>query len=383
MDRNLCEDASLVKKGLLGDLDEKECEELNELLENPQLNKVYGQLKDPDFLKKEFRAYDRYSAGEGYRRFLKEIGGGKRSVRLMRLMAGVAALLVLALGVAMWKYVYFSPQPVDSVLSVGIPAGESKAKLILGDGRIVPIARQELFLQEQDGSQIEYKGGNLSYRPQKGKVELVYNVLDVPRGGECALTLEDGTKVWINAGTKLKYPVVFTGDKREVFLEGEAYFDVVHGERPFVVNTSFGDVKVLGTAFGVTAYPGEKYCYTTLERGRVSFQAPGWEPMEMVPGEQIVASGTGIMEKRTVNAEEYVGWRYGLYVFKEKPLKDIMETLARWYDITVEFQSEELGDILFTGNLERYDRINIFLNALVRTGNVHYMIEGKRVFLSK
>ena len=298
-------------------------------------------------------------------------------------MIPIAALLVLALGVGVWKYQMFFPENSALEVSATFLPGEYKAQLTLGNGQVVPVYNKELSFLEENGSLVKYKGGHLTYQTENKTPELVFNTLEVPLGGECSVTLEDGTRVWVNADSKLKYPVAFTDSIREVYLEGEAYFDVVPASQTFVVHTSFGKVKVLGTAFGVTAYRGENYCYTTLERGRVSFETAGHLPLLIHPGEQVIASATGEMEKRIVDPQEYLGWRYGLYVFKEKPLKEIMVTLGRWYDLTVVFESEELKELPFTGNLERYDRIDIFLNALERTGLMKYRIEGKQVILFK
>lgn len=383
MNRDMCEDATILKKALLEDLSEAEKQELEKLLEHPLMRDVYDQLKNTDFLTEEFRLYDTYCGKEGYRRFLQRIHRERRRKREIRLITSAAAVLLLAFGLGIRHYMQpVVPYVVPEAATV-IPAGENKAQLTLADGQVIPIADETISLEEQNGSHIEYKDGHLSYQTEKELPELVYNTLEVPRGGECSLTLEDGSRVWVNADSKLRYPVAFNGQAREVYLEGEAYFDVQSCGQPFIVHTSFGRVNVLGTAFGVTAYREEKHCYTTLERGQVSFEVDGGEPLVIAPGEQVVASLSGELHKRAVNTEEFTGWKYGLYVFKEKPLEEIMETLSRWYDISVVYQSEDLKRLPFTGNLERYDRINIFLNALVRTGLVHYRIEGRQVMLSK
>ena len=231
---------------------------------------------------------------------------------------------------------------------------------------------------------IEYRNGEIVYHKSEEKTtEVVYNKLEVPRGGECMIKLDDGTKVWVNAETKLKYPVAFVGDRREVVLEGEAFFDVAKNEKPFIVETSFGDVRVLGTAFGISAYASESESYTTLVRGKVSVEREGGEPVVILPGEQVVTSKDGKMIKQQVDVEEFVGWKDGIYVFKEKSLGEIMKTLERWYNISVDFQDKSLVDLPFTGNLKRYDDINVFFDALTRTGDMKYRVEGNQVILFK
>ena len=273
------------------------------------------------------------------------------------------------------------PTPLASKI---IPAGGKKATLTLADGTKVNVEEIATQVLLEKGMNIEYKNGEIAYNKGEEKTtEVIYNKLEVPRGGECIITLDDGTKVWVNAETKLKYPVAFVGDRREVFLEGEAFFDVTKNEKPFVVKTSFGDVRVLGTAFGISTYAGEPESYTTLVRGKVSVEREGVKPVVVLPGEQVVTSKDGQMIKKEVDVEEFVGWKEGIYVFKEKSLGEIMKTLERWYNISVVFQEKSLVDLPFTGNLKRYDDINVFFDALTRTGDMKYRVEGDQVILYK
>ena len=175
----------------------------------------------------------------------------------------------------------------------------------------------------------------------------------------------------------------FAGEQREVILEGEAFFEVVKDKKPFIVKTSFGDVRVLGTAFGINAYVDQPEGYTTLVRGKVSVTAGAGEPLVIQPGEQVVSSKDGKTRKQEVNVDEFVGWKDGIYVFRDKKLFDIMNTLERWYNISVLFEDESLKSLLFTGNLKRYDDINVFFDALSRTGDLKYRVERNHVILYK
>ena len=370
--KNIYDDASLIKKSLIKDLSDKEQKELDQLLDDQSLQDVYKELSDRGYLKKQFMEYEKYSSQKAYREF-KERRGHSGRIRIVRWVAVVAAVWVLALGVTLWmtfgKKENVAPLPVASKI---IPAGEKKATLTLADGTEVHVEEITAQVLQEKGMNIEYRNG-----------EIVYNKLEVPRGGECMIKLDDGTKVWVNAETKLKYPVAFVGDRREVVLDGEAFFDVAKNEKPFIVKTSFGDVRVLGTAFGISAYASEPESYTTLVRGKVSVEREGIKPVVILPGEQVVTSKDGKMIKQQVDVEEFVGWKDGIYVFKEKSLGEIMKTLERWYNISVDFQEKSLVDLPFTGNLKRYDDINVFFDALTRTGDMKYRVEGNQVILFK
>lgn len=382
--KNIYDDASLIKKSLIKDLSDKEQKELNQLLDDQSLQDVYKELSDRGYLKKQFMEYEKYSSKKAYREF-KERRGHSGRIRIVRWVAVVAAVWVLALGVTLWmtfgKKENVAPLPVASKI---IPAGEKKATLTLADGTEVHVEEIAAQILQEKGMNIEYRNGEIVYhKSEEETTEVVYNKLEVPRGGECMIKLDDGTKVWVNAETKLKYPVVFVGDRREVVLEGEAFFDVAKNEKPFIVKTSFGDVRVLGTAFGISAYASEPESYTTLVRGKVSVEREGIKPVVILPGEQVVTFKDGKMIKQEVDVEEFVGWKDGIYVFKEKSLGEIMKTLERWYNISVDFQDKSLVDLPFTGNLKRYDDINVFFDALTRTGDMKYRVEGNQVILFK
>ena len=384
MKKNIYDDASLIRKSLLEDLEEGEQKELGQLLDNPEIQEVYGQLSDPVYLKKQFIEYENYSGKKGYTVFKEKINRARR-VRMIRGGAAVAAVWVIALGIMLWmtsgeKNGDEKGLPVASNI---IPAGEKRARLTLADGSTVMIAETSTRVLKEKGARIEYKNGEIFYNTEIKTTEIVYNELEVPRGGECIITLDDGTKVWVNAETKLKYPVSFAGEQREVILEGEAFFEVVKDKKPFIVKTSFGDVRVLGTAFGINAYVDQPEGYTTLVRGKVSVTAGAGEPLVIQPGEQVVSSKDGKTRKQEVNVDEFVGWKDGIYVFRDKKLFDIMNTLERWYNISVLFEDESLKSLLFTGNLKRYDDINVFFDALSRTGDLKYRVERNHVILYK
>ena len=382
--KNIYDDASLIKKSLIKDLSDKEQKELDQLLDDQSLQDVYKELSARGYLKKQFMEYEKYSSQKAYREF-KERRGHSGRIRIVRWVAVVAAVWVLALGVTLWmtfgKKENVAPLPVASKI---IPAGEKKATLTLADGTEVHVEEITAQILQEKGMNIEYRNGEIVYHKSEEKTtEVVYNKLEVPRGGECMIKLDDGTKVWVNAETKLKYPVAFVGDRREVVLEGEAFFDVAKNEKPFIVKTSFGDVRVLGTAFGISAYASESESYTTLVRGKVSVETGTSDPLVIQPGEQVVTSKDGKMIRQEVDVEEFVGWKDGMYVFREKHLGDIMKTLERWYNISVLFEEEELRGLLFTGNLKRYDDINVFFDALTRTGDIKYRVDGNHVILYK
>lgn len=223
----------------------------------------------------------------------------------------------------------------------------------------------------------------MSYRAagvNAGEQVVEVHVLRIPRGGEYALELADGTTVHLNAETELRYPSRFTGDERRVWLKGEAYFEVRREESmPFVVETGGMAVRVLGTEFDVRAYEGEARTLTTLVEGRVEVDAGGGR-RGLEPGQQAVFDRVkGGVEVRTVDVEEFVGWKNGRLVFDNRPLEYILDELGRWYSFEVFYAREELKDVPFSLNIEKHDDFAKVLRLVERTGKVKFTVNGSTV----
>lgn len=372
---------TLFKKSISGTLSVSEQSELDGLLKDKRWQSVYNRLLSDDAVLKRAKEYAVYDYRKAFQDMERQQPKKLVWRRLYLSFSSVAAAALIA-----W-FVWLLPEKPEQervmkqeVVSELVTPGTRSPQIKLADGRVVNIGKDSMRIKEEKGVTIAFHNGGVSYQSDEEVTALVYNELSVPPAGECCLMLADGTKVWVNAGSKLKYPVKFTGQDRKVFLEGEAYFDVTKGVKPFIVHTARGEVNVLGTSFGVTAYEDDENVYTTLVTGKVRFT--GRETIEINPGEQVVAYRSGKLEKRTVNTEEYVGWKNGLYVFRHQRLESIMQTLSRWYDVKVFFQNPGLKEMEFTGNLKRYDRVDVFLKALQRTGELEYKINGNAIVLS-
>ena len=215
---------------------------------------------------------------------------------------------------------------------------------------------------------------------REGKVQQFYTY--ITDKNKSHFTLDDGTKIILNRNSRFTYSDAYGTDQRKVNLEGEAYFDVAEDGRPFQVITSQGEVTVLGTAFGISSYM-DRAEYTTLVRGCVRYTSHTKKSVILSPGEQAILERSGELISRKVEVEEYVGWKDGVFVFRDKPLEEIMETLSRWYGSEVVFRNEEMKQLKYTGSLERYDSINTFLQVLERLQDIHYEIDNNKILLSR
>lgn len=379
MDRDLNNVVRLIQRAQLRVLTKKEEEELARLLRNEYLAAAYESIKKGQNIADRLNAYEQYSATEAYKKFYA-LCRRRNYKRIRRIIVGIAAVFIVVLGTVLLLNGRQEMKDVDiPVNNNQIAPGKHQAILRLTDGSMMPVGQDSIQIQEKNGTQIKYANGKISYRSTDKVVESVYNELIVPLAGECYLILDDGTKIWINSDSKLIYPVKFLGDERKVKLEGEAYFDVAKNGKPFIVNTILGDIRVLGTEFGVKAYREEEQLIATLVEGKISFS--GTQTVELNRGEQLVVLKDGRMTRQAVEVEEFVGWKDNLFVFRNQRLEDIMRELTRWYNIKVFYQQPYLKDIEFTGNLKRYDNVNVFMELLKSTNELNYSIQGNTIIL--
>ncbi len=379
MEKRFDDILGLLKKSYGGILTPEEDEQLQQLMEDKRFRELYDELERGDLVREGIENCKLFSHYKGFTEFKRLRGRNKRRrLRLYVMLGTSAAVCVLAINFIFTFMSSWQNEHVSFATSTDIfPAG-NEVRLLLGNGDTVSVSNDKKVLEDKGGAQIKFENGGLAYMAKEKSEEIIYNELLVPVGGECYLILEDSSKVWINADSRLKYPTHFAGDERRIELEGEAYFEVKPGNKPFIVQTSMGDVKVLGTSFGVRVYEQENML-TTLVSGRVLYR--GRDSVQLDPGEQAVVSLSGRIEKRVVDIDEYVGWKNGMYVFDHLPLEEIIRDLERWYGVTITFVHPELKRLPFTGYVKRHDKINIFLKLLESTGELKYKIEGKNILL--
>lgn len=304
-------------------------------------------------------------------------------------MKAAAAILVLfTAGVLFWR----SQQPVSkkpvyahAPANKKILPGGNKAYLTMANGTIITLnGLKNGQLATQTGVQInKVKDGLLAYNQQSatgaGAKELAYNMINTPRGGEYQLILADGTKVWLNSASSLKYPAVFYGKERKVELSGEAYFEVAKNpSKPFTVSVNGMSIQVLGTHFNVMAYNDEKDIKTTLLEGSVKLTNHGHQAL-LRPGQQgALNEGQSVFTVKDVDVDDAVAWKNGLFAFNNEDIQTIMKRISRWYDVDVVFP-EKFRRRNFGGTVSRFGDVSEVLHSLELTGSVHFKTEGRRI----
>ncbi|WP_455509428.1 FecR family protein [Butyricimonas paravirosa] len=300
-----------------------------------------------------------------------------RKISLIRTLLKFAAIMILPLSLGVFLLIRENKQEKVVYAEVPVQPGKKQAVLTLSSGQQVMLADTIVHVNEKGMVISNFPDKELVYKIMNDtmKTETIYNTVTVPRGGEYKLVLADGTIVWLNSDSHIRYPVTFSGNTRQVELEGEAYFEVTKDvEQPFIVRMNEYNVRVTGTQFNVRNYSNESLA-TTLVEGGVQIERKG-KVDRLRPGQQAVLENNEI-RIRVVNVEEQVAWRYGAFGFTQCRLENIMEELARWYDVDVFYMNQQVKDYHFSAWFKRSSSINEVINILEKTKKISLDLKGR------
>ncbi len=379
--------ADLIVKRLEGKLNAKEKQFLNEWKYEKEENLVLfhklSQNPEKLYFKRESKL-ENANKIEVWQRIQAKVKKDKRT-RLKQNIIKIAAVIVVIVSVG-GILTSIKKDVVPSEPLVIMP-GTNQALLVLSDGEKYQL-NEKVDLEEK-GMNISNSTEELVYKKSVKELrsnKLIYNTIIIPKGGEYKLTLSDGTKIWMNSNSKLRYPSEFGNGIRKVYLEGEAYFEVARDEKhPFVVDVTRAEVKVLGTSFNVNAYKDQEEIVTTLVEGKVlvNDDLRGMN-QELLPNDQLCFNKlSGKTSKRVVDPHLFTAWKDGRFVFENRCLEDIMTRLSRWYDVDVFFLSNSIKQLNYTGDVARYDDINTILDMIEVTKKVKFTIKDRSVMIEE
>lgn len=279
----------------------------------------------------------------------------------------------------------------------GLMPADGAVTLTLSSGEVVALKSDMVLTDSAKGLVLENKQNTISYKnladnniskevESEAKIShsnTEYNELAIPKGRSYSLVLSDGTKIWLNALSRIKYPVKFEGRERRVIITGEAFFEVAKDEKtPFIVETSYYNVKVLGTKFNVNAYPDEKVVATTLISGLVSIPSADGSGTVVEPGEQYKYNKESRKSTiENVNTELYISWINNNLLMEQMRLEDIFKVLTRRYEIDTFFTDEELKNETYSGLVPLNDSLDVILDQISKVSDVEFRIEGKLIVI--
>ena len=388
-EKNIFQLARIIAASLKGNANDEEQRTLREWLSVSTRNKkIYDEFKDGKRLEQKIVESQQINWKNDYQHFITKRQRTRKNRRMKTIIryAAILTLPIVAAGIFLLQK--NDRQTIVSISEV-IKPGEHKAVLITGGGERITLSDSTLSpIQEQNGMIVNVTNNKVSYILPEDSLctqgSPIFNTLQIPRGGEYFLTLADGTEVWLNAETEIRYPVQFTGDKRVVYLDGEAYFTVAPDKnKPFTVVSTHASVSVLGTQFNFRAYPDERDVQTTLVSGSVIMQSEKYkQQIKLVPGEQgVLEKNSAKLMKQEVNTYLYTAWKDGRFAFRDARLEDLFNILARWYDLSVFYQSPEAKDIRFTGDLNKSDDFKSILKIIEQNERVIFTVNQRTVFI--
>lgn len=328
-----------------------------------------------------------------------------RKVRLWPRIAVAAAAAAIVAGVYFFNYrgeVASVPRN-DEVVVNDIAPGKNGATITLANGKVIQLsdAKSGVIVGEElkydDGAAVQ--GGD----PDLRQNEVMQMTASTARGQTYQFTLSDGTKVWLNADSKLEFPSNFVKSKtRNVKLSGEGYFEVAKDKaHPFIVQTDKQEAEVLGTQFNINAYEDESNIKTTLLEGSVRVLSSGANAKDLdssyplndkggernsvilKPNQQSVLTSAGRIKVEDIDPESVVAWKNGEFMFNDEQLNSIMRKLARWYNVEVIYRDNQIGGKIFGGTISRFGNVSDVLRMLELTGEVHFKVEGRRIVVTK
>lgn len=384
--------STLIVKFIKGEISGKELTALERWIDaTPANRKLFESFLLEENWEKRRLIRQQLDQDKAYRQIQRKISRRqmpvlpKRVHRWKRVSAYAAAIVIpVALGI-LW-FALTEPEIEAASPVAVIEAGNHKAQLIFSTGEKLELDQTTTDTIYKDNTTLVAQNGQVAYT-ESDQAEAEINRLLVPRGGEYQMVLADGTQVWLNSESELVFPTAFNGDVRSVEVSGEAYFEVSPNKnKPFIVQTSGQQIQVLGTAFNVRNYTEEEQVVTTLVEGSIALTSDhaDQESMQLNPGEQTVLDFIhGTISKQLVDVGEFISWKNGEYLFKSKPLVDVMTELARWYDLEIEFGDSSIEQSLVTGKFKRANSFNAFVDLLDKIEVAHFKIEGNKVTVTK
>lgn len=314
------------------------------------------------------------------------------TVKLWSAIVAAAVILIIAIPLSYLSYESFHTQsPAEPEQSVfDFKPGENRGVLTLADGRDIMLTgeqngtvayQQAAIIRKMEGDLVVYE---ISHADKSNTGAEVYNIMTTPRGGNYRLRLSDGTRVWLNAASSIRFPVSFKNGDRKVIVKGEAYFEVAHVDsQPFKVITGNQEVTVLGTHFNIKGYEDDTTISTTLLEGSIKIKnLKSGKSSLMKPGQQAgIFKNQNEIQIRGIHAEEAVSWKKGYFIFDDQSIEGIMKTLGRWYDADIEYHGD--SNERFGGTFSRSSNLAEILTNLEQLGKVQFTIKGKKIIVTE
>lgn len=388
MDQGARRIAFLIAGYIRGTISEQDHDELDDWVNESDHNmKLFEELTDEDNLEQNLAWMDQLNAAQSYQQLLKEGKFEKtaKKFRMNRVWMAAASIIVIALVFLILQLLSKNKNTKESsmIADSTLQPGGNKATLTLENGAVIDLslAKNGLINADSGITIIKTQDGSMVYEDDTivQSVSMMHT-LTTPVGGQFQVTLPDGTKVWLNASSSLRYPSHFTRDERIVQLHGEGYFEVAKkSHQPFLVTAGDSKVEVLGTHFNINAYPDEPFLTTTLLEGSVKVYNRSTSTL-LIPGEQSSIEGDAI-HVSNADTSNTVAWKNNEFKFTDAPIETVMRQVQRWYGAEIIYQDKVAHH--FNATVDRTEPIDQLLHYLEETGQVHFKLANKKIIVMK
>lgn len=353
-------------------------------LREPENKVLFEKICSKESMRRHVMQYQNEDVNKAFQSFVDKRLKKERQLRIRRWMLAASLILpFITVSYLMWT-TYSNPTEIKEHSGLAVVENKKgQPRLTLSNSSQISLS-DTTILGQIDGSSIVIGEGEIDYsRVNNEEGEGIYHKLEIPTACTYHMILSDGTKVWLNAQSYLRYPVKFAKNERIVEVSGEAYFEVNSDvKRPFYVVTDGMKVKVTGTSFNVSQYSYDKFAQVTLVKGSVSVHLDNTE-YKLTPGRQLYwnkESGNALV--KNVNTAEFTSWKNGVYSFKSRRLDEVLRVAERWYDIEFVFQNDYPRSVIYTGIMLKQDSLEEFLKRLEATSNLSFKRNGSKVNVS-
>ena len=369
----------LIQLDLVGGLSPEEKGKLEDWINESEEHRLLFCKIKKQLSINEIRNYLQTDVEDAWKKVREKTFGAPavRPRRVLKWLKYAAVVIPVSLSLSLWYAWKEKMENKQATVACLSPV------LTLDNGekyQLDPEEQTEIYVDEE--VKAYQAGGGLIYDTTARQEENKYNRIEVPRGSEYWIVLPDGTRVWLNAATELKYPVAFHAKERRVYLKGEAYFEVAPDKnRPFYVETEEVKIRVLGTVFDVNTHY-TRGVRTVLVEGAVALEWGDQKEIRMKPGELADFDRTTTeVTLKEVDVTSYISWKEGYFVFEDEPLEEIMHTLSLWYDKEFLFVGKQSRALPFSGHIKRYERIETILSAITDVTGVEFRMNGQIILI--
>lgn len=378
--------SELITKRIKGNISHEENIALDQWINESLENKaVYEKVSQDEHLLEKLEIYTMFDKDKAWMEIKNLIIEDKKIIPLQSKLLRYAAVVIpfLVLGFAAYYFLNNYDEGSEQTVVEEIVPGTEKATLILADGSRINLESEDSPKEIiRDDIKIDNSFRMLKYPEIESQKTAVYHELITPKGGKYGIMLPDGSEVLLNAGSTLRYPTTFQVDKREIFLNGEAYLKVRKDDKPFIVSCNDMDVAVLGTTFNIEAYEDETFLRTTLIEGKVKVTTAGLHNQILAPNEQAVLNLDSMnLSKLQVNTSQYTSWIEGKFEFANDNLETVMKKLSRWYNFEYEFENPEARNFHFSARIDDKQNISTILDMLEMTTSVKFEIKDDKTIV--